>query len=86
LLPGRYSLGFGIIGDRGYDDGVSSDAVQFEIIPSPEAVKIDAHHFGGAMVASARVTRLDQDCIRETAEKGRGATQDSCYVEPNGVV
>ena len=53
LLPGRYSLGLGIIGDRGYDDGVNSDAVQFEIIPSPEAVKMDAHHFGGAMAASA---------------------------------
>jgi len=86
LLPGRYSLGFGIIGDRGYyDDGVNSDAVQFEIIPSPEAVKMEAHHFGGAMAASARVTRLDHDCVQETAEKGSVSTQGSCGVEPSGV-
>ena len=59
LLPGRYSLGFGIIGDRGFDDGVN-DAVQFEVTPSPEAAQIDAHHFGGAIVASATVSSVQE--------------------------
>jgi homopolymeric O-antigen transport system ATP-binding protein len=59
LLPGRYILGFGIIGDRGYEDGLN-DAVQFEITPSSEAARIEAHHFGGALTASATVSALDQ--------------------------
>ena len=58
LLPGRYFLGFGVIGDRGYEDAVN-EAVQFEITSSPEAAKIDAHHFGGASVAAAIVSILE---------------------------
>jgi ABC-type polysaccharide/polyol phosphate transport system ATPase subunit len=58
LLPGRYSLGMGIIGDRGYEDAVN-DAVEFEITASPEAAKIEAHHFGGALAASAVVSVLE---------------------------
>lgn len=59
LLPGRYYIGLGIIGDRGYyDDGVN-DAVQFEITPSPEAAQLESHHFGGAIAAFAAVSVLD---------------------------
>ena len=57
LLPGRYSLGFGIIGDRGYEDAVN-EAVQFDVTSSVEAAQIEAHHFGGALVASADVSAL----------------------------
>jgi lipopolysaccharide transport system ATP-binding protein len=59
LLPGRYFLGFGVIGDRGYEDAVN-EAVQLEITSSPDAAQIDAHHFGGASVASAIVSIVDQ--------------------------
>lgn len=58
LLPGRYYIGFGIIGDRGYEDGVN-DAVQFEVTTSPEAAKLETHHFGGALAAGATVSVLD---------------------------
>ena len=58
LLPGRYYIGFGIIGDRGYEDGVN-DAVQFEVTISPEAAKLETHHFGGALAAGATVSVLD---------------------------
>ena len=64
LLPGRYLLGMGIIGDRGYEDAVN-EAVQFEITPSPEAAQIDAHHFGGAIAASARVSVLGPTSDRQ---------------------
>ncbi len=64
LLPGHYFLGMGIIGDRGYEDAVN-EAVQIEILSSPEAAKIDAHHFGGASVASAKVSKLDQASIKK---------------------
>ena len=57
LASGRYLLGFGIIGDRGYEDAVN-EAVQFEITASSEAAQIEAHHFGGALAASAKVSVL----------------------------
>ena len=69
LLPGQYFLGMGIIGDRGYEDAVN-EAVQFEITPSPEAAHIDAHHFGGASVASAIVSRLDQEPTSAASAEG----------------
>ncbi len=72
LLPGRYYLGLGIIGDRGYDDGVN-DAVQFEITSSVEAAQIDAHHFGGALVASAEVSILDPTSARDKIVGAHGA-------------
>jgi hypothetical protein len=58
LLPGRYYIGFGIIGDRGYEDGVN-DAVQFEVTTSPEAAKLETHQFGGALAAGATVSVLN---------------------------
>ena len=72
LLPGRYSLGFGIIGDRGYEDAVN-EAVQFEITSSVEAAKIEAHHFGGALVASAEISMLDPASAPETIVGAHGA-------------
>ena len=72
LLPGRYSLGFGIIGDRGYEDAVN-EAVQFEVTSSVEAAQIEAHHFGGALVASAQVSVLDQASNRDTIVGIHGA-------------
>jgi len=68
LLPGQYYIGLGIIGDRGYDDGVN-DAVQFEITASPEAARIEVHHFGGALAASATVSVLDQSQGRDRESK-----------------
>ena len=72
LLPGQYYLGLGIFGDRGYDDGVN-DAVQFEITSTVEAAQIDAHHFGGALVASAKVSILNPDPARDTIVGAHGA-------------
>ena len=58
LLPGQYSLGIGILSDRGYEDAVH-EAVLFEIIPSAETAEIDAQNFGGAVVPSATISVLD---------------------------
>ena len=72
LLPGRYSLGFGIIGDRGYEDA-ANEAVQFEVTSSVEAAQIEAHHFGGALVASAQVFVVDQASDQDTIVGIHGA-------------
>jgi lipopolysaccharide transport system ATP-binding protein len=61
LLPGHYYLGMHILSDRGYEDAVH-EAVQFEIVPSPEVPKVDAYSFGGAIVASASVSVLGVRC------------------------
>ena len=57
LLPGRYYLGVGLACDRGPEDWIP-EAVFFEIIASPEAARIDAQSFSGALVASATVSVL----------------------------
>ena len=64
LLPGRYHLGIDIRDDRSHGDrGIGSDwipeAVQFEIISSLEAARINAETFGGALVPSATVSVVD---------------------------
>jgi hypothetical protein len=59
LLPGRYSIGITLGGDRDYEDAIP-EAIRFEIIPSFEAAEINADIFGGAFVPSATVTALNQ--------------------------
>jgi lipopolysaccharide transport system ATP-binding protein len=56
LLPGRYFLGISVRDGRGID--YIPEAVQFEIMPSVEAAKINAQNFRGAVVPSARVSIL----------------------------
>ena len=58
LLPGRYFLAIGIIGNRGYEDAID-EAVDFEIISTPEAAEINADGFDGAFVPSATVSILN---------------------------
>jgi homopolymeric O-antigen transport system ATP-binding protein len=57
LLPGHYYLGMHVLSDRGYEDAIP-EAVQFEIIASPEVPKVDQYSFGGAIVASASISIL----------------------------
>jgi lipopolysaccharide transport system ATP-binding protein len=58
LLPGHYDLDIAVWGDRGEQDRING-AVQFEIAPSPEAAKIDAQHFRGAIVPSATISVME---------------------------
>jgi hypothetical protein len=58
LLPGRYSLDIDVWGDRGDHDRIN-EAVQLEITPSPEAAKISAQYFGGAIVPFATISIMD---------------------------
>ena len=58
LLPGHYFLSIALVSDRGLEDYIS-EAVQFEIIHSPEAAEIDADKMGGAFVPCATVSILD---------------------------
>ena len=58
LLPGRYSLGIGVRDSRGSDDWIP-EAVQFEIISSLEAAKINAETFDSVFVLSATVSVID---------------------------
>ena len=58
LLPGRYSLGIGVRDSRGSDDWIP-EAVQFEIISSLEAARINAETFDGVFVLSATVSVID---------------------------
>jgi lipopolysaccharide transport system ATP-binding protein len=59
LLPGRYLIGIGVGSGRGIDEYIH-EAIQFDIISSPEAAEINAHTFWGALVASATVSSLDK--------------------------
>jgi lipopolysaccharide transport system ATP-binding protein len=64
LLPGRYHLGIGVRDDRSrggpwIDGDWIPEAVQFEIISSLEAAKINAGSFSGALVPSATVSIID---------------------------
>ena len=64
LLPGRYHLGIGISDDRSHGGPrIGGDwipeAVQFEIISSLEAARINAETFGGVLVPSATVSVVD---------------------------
>jgi lipopolysaccharide transport system ATP-binding protein len=58
LLPGQYFLGINLGMGRGFESYIP-EAVPFEVTPSPGAAAIDALHLGGALVASATVTRVD---------------------------
>jgi len=58
LLPGQYSLGIGLECGRGFEDWIR-DAVQFEVISSPEVAAINAGGFQGALVPAAAVFTLD---------------------------
>ena len=58
LLPGGYFLAIVLGSGRGFEDYVP-EAVQFEIVGSPEAAKIDADVLSGVFVLSARVSILD---------------------------
>jgi ABC-type polysaccharide/polyol phosphate transport system ATPase subunit len=58
LLPGGYFLAIALCSVRGFEDYVP-EAVQFEIVASPEAAKIDADILGGVFVLSATVSILD---------------------------
>jgi lipopolysaccharide transport system ATP-binding protein len=58
LLPGQYSLGIGLGCDRGVEDWIP-EAVLFEVTTSPEAARIDAQNFGGAVLASATISVLN---------------------------
>jgi hypothetical protein len=57
LLPGRYLLDIDVWGDRGDHDRIN-EAVELEITPSPEAAKINAQYFGGAIVPSATISMV----------------------------
>ena len=56
LLPGQYFLGINLGTGRGFESYIP-EAVPFEITASPEAAAIDALYLGGALVASATVSR-----------------------------
>ena len=59
LLPGQYYLGINLGMDgRGFES-YFPEAVPFEVTASPEAAAIDALYLGGALVASATVSRVD---------------------------
>ena len=58
LLPGQYSLGIGTGSSRGLEDLIL-EAVQFEIVSSPQAAEIGVNGFGGAFVPVATVSILD---------------------------
>jgi ABC-type polysaccharide/polyol phosphate transport system ATPase subunit len=62
LLPGQYAIGISVRDSRGDEDYVH-EAVWFEITSSPEAARIDAQNFYGAIVASATIA-LSQVCAR----------------------
>jgi lipopolysaccharide transport system ATP-binding protein len=57
LLPGRYHIDIAVWGDRGEQDRING-VVQFEIIPSPEAAKINAQHFRGAFVPLGTISAI----------------------------
>jgi lipopolysaccharide transport system ATP-binding protein len=57
LLPGHYFLDIALVSGRGVEDYVS-EAVQFEVIHSPEAAEINADKMGGVFVPSATVSLL----------------------------
>jgi lipopolysaccharide transport system ATP-binding protein len=57
LLPGRFSLGIGLACDSGAEDWIP-EAISFEITTSPEAARIDAKKFTGAVAASATISVL----------------------------
>ena len=57
LLPGHYYLEIALVSGRGVEDYVS-EAVQFEIVHSPEAAEINAEKMGGTFVPSATVSIL----------------------------
>jgi lipopolysaccharide transport system ATP-binding protein len=58
LLPGQYFLCMALRCDRGFHDHLP-EAVLFEIIPSPEAAKINADILNGALVTPATVSILE---------------------------
>jgi lipopolysaccharide transport system ATP-binding protein len=62
LLPGQYFCSIYILGSRGYEDGVH-EAVQFEVISNAEVAEIDAQNFGGAIVAFASVSVVEETGI-----------------------
>ncbi len=75
LLPGQYALGISVRDSRGDEDYVH-DAVQFQIVSSSEAAEINADTFGGVVVASASVSRVNllaegsQEQFRQTIRQG----------------
>ena len=58
VLPGQYSVGIDLLGERGIEDSVQ-EAVIFEITASPETVRIKADTLGGAIVPRATIAALD---------------------------
>ncbi len=58
LLPGQYFLGINLDCGRGFENYIP-EAVQFEIISSPDAAEINAENFGGVVVPSATVSIVD---------------------------
>lgn len=58
LLPGQYFLGISLVSKEKVEDYISH-AVSFEVISSPEAIRINAQELRGAMVPSATVAVLD---------------------------
>ena len=58
LLPGKYSLGIWLAGDRGIEDWIP-EAILFDVTTSPESAQIGAQNLEGVLVASASVSVLD---------------------------
>ena len=58
VLPGQYSVGIDLLGERGIEDSVQ-EAVIFEITASPETARIKADTLGGAIVPRATISALD---------------------------
>jgi lipopolysaccharide transport system ATP-binding protein len=59
LLPGRYYLGMALHIDRGVEDSIR-EAVHFDVNPSLQSAEINADIFGGALTASALISRLER--------------------------
>jgi hypothetical protein len=55
LLPGQYTLSFGVHFSR--EEDFIDNAVTFEVLPSERSALFNAHNFGGAIVPDIKISK-----------------------------